>query len=79
MLKRAGLTSERCLFFGLITHDGHPGLAQHVSNAVQRSTRRGFRFDKPADTTKIDGLIALTMAFAPPQPVEPAVVYHGWL
>ena len=24
MLKRAGLTSERCLFFGLITHDGHP-------------------------------------------------------
>ena len=42
---------------------GHEVLAQHVANAVQRSSRRGWRFDKPSDGVEIDGLIALTMAW----------------
>lgn len=45
-----------------LTHDGHSVLAQHVSNGIQRSSRRGWRFDKPSDAVKIDALIALVMA-----------------
>lgn len=62
-----------------ICHDGHEGLAQHIANAIQRQTRRGWRFDKPAETVKIDGLVALVMAFDRSQHVEPATEFLGWL
>jgi phage terminase large subunit-like protein len=54
-------------------------LNQHIANAVQRSTRRGWRIDKPAEGVKIHGAIALVMAVDCSQHVEPAVVFHGFL
>ena len=62
-----------------LTHDGHGVLAQHVANAIQRSSRRGWRFDKPSDTVKIDALIALVMAWDRSQTHAPETAFLGWL
>jgi hypothetical protein len=48
-------------------------------NAIQRSSRRGWRFDKPSEATKIDGLIALAMCWDRSQHREPETAFLGWL
>jgi len=48
-----------------VTHDGDPGLARHVANAVLKVDHRGARPTKEygSSTRKIDRLIAAMMAF----------------
>lgn len=56
-------------------------LAQHVANAIQRTIRRGWDFDKGGNGSakKIDGLIALTMAYDRSQHRPPAAAFLGWI
>ena len=47
---------------GDIHHDGDPGLATHVLNAVARFNERGFTLQKSKSRGRIDGVIALGLA-----------------
>lgn len=63
-----------------VTHDGSAQLAQHVANTLQRTSRRGWRFDRGGNgAAKIDGLIALTMAYDRSQNRAPAAAFLGWV
>ena len=69
----AAITEQR------ITLPDNPELARHAADAIARHSRRGWRIDKPAPRTHIDGVIALCMALEraehKPEPVE----LIGWL
>jgi phage terminase large subunit-like protein len=62
-----------------ITVPDDPELAVHAANTIAKSSRRGWRLDKPDDRTPNDGIIALAMAVDAaenrPEPVKPL----GWL
>jgi len=47
---------------GELRHDGDPGLAEHVLNAVPRFNERGFTLQKSKSRGRIDGAIALALA-----------------
>lgn len=51
---------------GAMTHDGHPGLARHVANAVLKESAQGAFIVKEskASPRKIDAAIAAVVAFA---------------
>jgi phage terminase large subunit-like protein len=48
-----------------LTHDGHPGLARHCSNAVLKETAQGAYITKEdkASPRKIDAAIAAVIAY----------------
>jgi hypothetical protein len=62
-----------------LTLPDDPELARHVSDAIARHSRRGWRIDKPNPRANIDAVIALAMAVEgaeqKPEPVE----LLGWL
>ena len=47
-----------------LTHDGHPGLARHVGNAVVKQDARGSRVQKESrfSSKKIDACVATIIA-----------------
>lgn len=47
---------------GQMRHDGDPGLAAHVLNAMPRFNERGFTLQKAKSRGRIDGCIALALA-----------------
>jgi phage terminase large subunit-like protein len=57
-----------------ITLPEHEELAQHAANTIAKSSRRGWRIDKPDDRTPNDAIVALCMAVDAaeqrPEPVE---------
>jgi hypothetical protein len=53
---------HRVIVEGKLTQPGDPELSRHVGAAVAKQTRRGWRLDKLAKRTQIDGAIALAIA-----------------
>jgi phage terminase large subunit-like protein len=51
---------------GALTHDGHPGLARHVANAVLKESAQGAFITKESKSSprKIDAAVASVVAFA---------------
>jgi phage terminase large subunit-like protein len=45
-----------------ITVSDDPELAQHAANTIAKSSRRGWRLDKPDERTPNDAIVALAMA-----------------
>ncbi len=64
---------HEAIMAGRIIHDGDPVFASHVNSGVPTETERGWRLTKRKAKDKIDGLIALLMAYdlATRQEVEP--------
>lgn len=70
---------------GGLTHDGHPGLARHIDNAVLKETAQGAYITKEDRTSprKIDAAIAAVIAYNraswhhnnPRQTVRPGVMF----
>jgi phage terminase large subunit-like protein len=54
-----------------LVHGNDPQLNAHVSAAVARHGRRGWRVDKANRLGKIDAVIALTIARGPPRQRRP--------
>lgn len=69
----------RAVMEGTMTHDGSPGLARHMANAVVKDDRHGRRITKESSKLKIDravaAIIAHDMARVPPIPRRPAGVH----
>jgi phage terminase large subunit-like protein len=63
-----------------LTHDGDPGLARHVANAVLRVDQRGARPTKEfsGSARKIDRLIAALIAFDVARQRPAAEVFATW-
>jgi phage terminase large subunit-like protein len=63
-----------------VTHDGDPGLARHVANAVLRVDQRGARPTKEfsGSARKIDRLIAALMAFDVARKRPAQEVFAAW-
>lgn len=64
---------------GELRHDGDPGLAEHVLNAVPRFNERGFTLQKSKSRGRIDGAIALALACDRafhPEPARPKVALY---
>jgi hypothetical protein len=62
-----------------LTHPDHPGLNQHVADAIARQTARGWLLSKSADGVQIDAAIALAGAVARADQPQPEVKLLGWL
>ena len=62
-----------------ITIPDDPELAQHAANTIARSSRRGWRIDKPDDRTPNDAIIALCMAVDAAENRPEPVRLLGWL
>ncbi len=54
-------------------------LAEHAANAVQRHSRRGWRFDKPDRSSPMDSIIALCMALERLENRPEPAALVGWL
>jgi phage terminase large subunit-like protein len=54
-------------------------LAAHAANTIARSSRRGWRIDKPDDRTPNDGVIALCMAVDAAENRPEPVKLLGWV
>jgi phage terminase large subunit-like protein len=64
---------------GGIRHDGDPGLAAHVLNAIPRFNERGFTLAKSKSRGRIDGVIALALAVDRAVRQEPtSEVFMAW-
>jgi phage terminase large subunit-like protein len=62
-----------------LTVPDDPELAQHAANTIARSSRRGWRLDKPDDRTPNDAIIALCMAVDAAENRPEPVRLLGWL
>ena len=75
--------TESVLIQGKARHGKHPVLAMCAANAVVTTDPAGGRkLNKPKSAGRIDGLVALTMAFgvAPiADPVDPAIAIDDWV
>ncbi len=59
---KSDLHAYQLITGGQVVHDGDPRLAEHVSNAVWRTTERGRVLSKGKSGGHIDGLIACSLA-----------------
>lgn len=62
-----------------ITVPDDPELAQHAANTIAKSSRRGWRLDKPDDRTPNDAIVALCMAVDAAENRPEPVKLLGWL
>lgn len=70
--------TEAVLLEGKVRHGGHPVLTMCAANAVVTTDPAGNRkLNKQKSATRIDGMVALAMAFGvAPNEVEPAPLYE---
>jgi phage terminase large subunit-like protein len=64
-----------------LVHPGDARLDAHVHAAISRTSRRGWRIDRPSKGPghQIDGVMALLMALDRAEHIEPPVQLLGWL
>jgi phage terminase large subunit-like protein len=62
-----------------LTVPDDPELAQHAANTIAKSSRRGWRLDKPDDRTPNDSIVALCMAVDAAENRPEPVKFLGWL
>jgi phage terminase large subunit-like protein len=57
------------------THDGHEGLARHISNCVTKQSSRGVMVAKASAKRKVDAAVAAIFGYdratQPPAPKQP--------
>jgi phage terminase large subunit-like protein len=61
-----------------LVHPDNPNLNAHVHHAISRTTRRGWRIDRPG-SEHIDGVIALAMALDRAENKPAPIALLGWI
>ena len=69
----------RAVTEGRLTLPDDPELTEHAANAVQRHSRRGWRFDKPDRASPMDAVVALCMALERAEARPEPVALVGWV
>ena len=64
------------------THDGHEGLARHITNCVTKQSSRGVMVAKASSKRKVDAAVAAIFGYdratQPPVPKEPTVRFFSF-